>query len=108
MEDFRFEWDGTSHTVDIAIGIAPVVDGAGNPDELLSRADAACQIAKAAGRHLGLESSVVDRQPFPGPGLAVRCLGALTAERLAVLGGGIRLVAQGDAVGAGVDQGFHG
>jgi len=40
---------------------------------------------RAIGRHLGLASEVVDRQPFPGPGLAVRCLGELLPERLAVL-----------------------
>ncbi len=37
------------------------------------------------GRELGLSSGRVDRQPFPGPGLAVRCLGAITPARLAVL-----------------------
>jgi len=40
---------------------------------------------RALGRHLGLAPEIVDRQPFPGPGLAVRCLGELTRERLHVL-----------------------
>ena len=37
------------------------------------------------GRELGLEPHLIERQPFPGPGLAVRILGEVTAERLAVL-----------------------
>jgi len=40
---------------------------------------------RAIGRHLGLAERIVDRQPFPGPGLAVRCLGELTPERLRAL-----------------------
>ena len=41
--------------------------------------------ARAVGEVLGLSSERVWRQPFPGPGLAVRCLGELHASRLAVL-----------------------
>jgi len=37
------------------------------------------------GRRLGLPASLVDRQPFPGPGLAVRVLGAITPDRIAVV-----------------------
>ncbi|MEG1609172.1 MAG: glutamine-hydrolyzing GMP synthase, partial [Clostridia bacterium] len=37
---------------------------------------------RACGEALGLPHAMVYRQPFPGPGLGVRCLGAITADRL--------------------------
>ncbi len=37
---------------------------------------------RACGKELGLPNSMVYRQPFPGPGLGVRCLGAITRDRL--------------------------
>jgi GMP synthase (glutamine-hydrolysing) len=37
------------------------------------------------GRDLGMPAEIIDRQPFPGPGLAVRILGEVTAERVAIL-----------------------
>ncbi|HEV3063377.1 MAG TPA: glutamine-hydrolyzing GMP synthase [Vicinamibacterales bacterium] len=46
---------------------------------------------RAVGRQLGLDEEFVVRQPFPGPGLAVRILGEVTPERL-------RLLRKADAV----------
>lgn len=37
---------------------------------------------RVVGKQLGLPDSMVYRQPFPGPGLGVRCLGAITCDRL--------------------------
>lgn len=40
---------------------------------------------RVVGKALGLPESMVNRQPFPGPGLGVRCLGAITRDRLNAL-----------------------
>ena len=40
---------------------------------------------RALGRELGMPDDIIDRQPFPGPGLAVRILGEVTPERVKLL-----------------------
>ncbi len=53
---------------------------------------------RAVGVELGLPEAMVWRQPFPGPGLAVRCLGEITWERLETLRGADKIVT--DELGA--------
>ncbi len=53
---------------------------------------------RAVGLELGLPVSLVWRQPFPGPGLAVRCLGEITWERLETLRAADKIVT--DELGA--------
>ena len=58
---------------------------------------------RAAGRELGLPENLVSRQPFPGPGLGIRIIGEVTAEK-------IKIVQEADAIyreeisKAGVDK----
>ena len=46
---------------------------------------------RAAGRELGLPETLVSRQPFPGPGLAVRIIGEVTPEK-------VKMVQEADAI----------
>ncbi|WP_378148761.1 glutamine-hydrolyzing GMP synthase [Cnuibacter sp. UC19_7] len=58
---------------------------------------------RAIGRELGVPEVIVSRQPFPGPGLGIRIVGAVTAERLAILREADLIVRQ-ELTGAGLDQ----
>ena len=58
---------------------------------------------RAIGRELGLPDAMVWRHPFPGPGLAIRVIGAVDAERLATLRAADR-IAREELTAAGLDR----
>ncbi len=58
---------------------------------------------RAVGEALGLPHSMVYRQPFPGPGLGVRCVGAITRERLEQVRESDAIVRE-EFANAGLDQ----
>ncbi len=49
---------------------------------------------RAVGEELGLPDEIVWRQPFPGPGLAIRIIGEVTEERLAILRAADHIIAE--------------
>jgi len=57
---------------------------------------------RAIGRELGLPEEIVARQPFPGPGLGIRIIGEVTAERLEILRRA-DLIAREELTSAGMD-----
>ena len=58
---------------------------------------------RAVGRELGVPEAIVARQPFPGPGLGIRIVGEVTAERLDVLRAA-DLIARQELTEAGLDE----
>lgn len=58
---------------------------------------------RAIGRELGLADKLVQRQPFPGPGLGIRIVGEVTKERLDILRAA-DLIAREELTKAGLDQ----
>ena len=70
-------------------GIKAHHNAGGLPEDIASRFELVEPVkilfkdeVRVVGRVLGLPDSMVDRQPFPGPGLGVRCPGAITRDRL--------------------------
>lgn len=70
-------------------GIKAHHNAGGLPEDIASRFELVEPVkilfkdeVRMVGRELGLPASMVDRQPFPGPGLGVRCPGAITRDRL--------------------------
>lgn len=57
---------------------------------------------RAVGRELGLPEEIVNRQPFPGPGLGIRIIGEVTEERLETLRAA-DLIARTELTAAGLD-----
>ncbi|RSZ64227.1 glutamine-hydrolyzing GMP synthase [Corynebacterium hylobatis] len=58
---------------------------------------------RAVGRELGLPEVIVNRQPFPGPGLGIRIIGEVTEERLEILRAA-DLIARTELTAAGLDD----
>ena len=58
---------------------------------------------RKVGEEIGLPSEIVWRQPFPGPGLGIRIIGEVTAERLAILREA-DAIARAELTAAGLDQ----
>ena len=91
LDGVRFLGQGTIYPdiVESEKGVKAHHNVGGLPDDLKDRFELVEPVkllykdeVRMVGRQLGLPSSMVDRQPFPGPGLGVRCTGAITRDRL--------------------------
>ena len=91
LDDISFLAQGTiwPDILESEAGIKAHHNVGGLPEDIASRFELVEPVltlfkdeVREVGRALGLPSGMVDRQPFPGPGLGVRCPGAITRDRL--------------------------
>ena len=91
LDDISFLAQGTiwPDILESEAGIKAHHNVGGLPEDIASRFELVEPVltlfkdeVREVGRALGLPSNMVDRQPFPGPGLGVRCPGAITRDRL--------------------------
>ena len=91
LEDIRFLAQGTiwPDILESEAGIKAHHNAGGLPEDIAARFELVEPVrvlykdeVRMVGRALGLPASMVERQPFPGPGLGVRCPGAITRDRL--------------------------
>ena len=92
QEDIRFLGQGTIYPdiLESADGIKAHHNVGGLPEDLDFELVEPVKLlykdeVRVVGKELGLPDNMVYRQPFPGPGLGVRCLGAITRDRLEAL-----------------------
>ncbi|MBQ1316326.1 MAG: glutamine-hydrolyzing GMP synthase [Lachnospiraceae bacterium] len=91
LEDVKFLGQGTiwPDILESDAGIKAHHNAGGLPADIADRFELVEPVrilfkdeVRMVGRALGLPASMVERQPFPGPGLGVRCPGAITRDRL--------------------------
>ena len=94
LEDVKFLAQGTiwPDILESEAGVKAHHNAGGLPEDIASRFELVEPVkilfkdeVRVVGRALGLPDNMVDRQPFPGPGLGVRCPGAITRDRLEAL-----------------------